>query len=84
MPGGVPCLQGSCSEAYLETAFDDTGWRPETPLRVARELGETSLMWLVHPTLTEVEMDHAARVTVEVLERAFQPLAVGSAVYGQP
>lgn len=81
---GVPCFQGSCSEAYLEKAFDGTGWRPEAPLMVARELGETSLMWLVHPTLTGAEMDQAARVTVEVLERASQPLTVGSAVYGQP
>lgn len=49
---GVPCYQGSCSEVYLERAFDDTGLRPPSRLPVARELGETSLMFLVHPTLT--------------------------------
>jgi dTDP-4-amino-4,6-dideoxygalactose transaminase len=53
---GVPCYQGSCSEVYLEKAFDGTGWRPEVRLPVAKALGETSLMFLVHPTLTEAEI----------------------------
>lgn len=53
---GVPCYQGSCSEVYLEKAFDNTGWRPAYRLPVARELGETSLMFLVHPTLTDAEI----------------------------
>ena len=53
MKAGVPCFSGSCSEVYLEKAFDGTGWRPEKPMPVARELGETSLMFLVHPTLNE-------------------------------
>lgn len=46
---GLPCFQGSCSEIYLEKAFDNTGLRPAERLPVARELGETSLMFLVHP-----------------------------------
>ena len=50
---GVPCFQGSCSEVYLESAFDGTGWRPEPRLPIAKELGETSIMLLVHPTLTK-------------------------------
>jgi dTDP-4-amino-4,6-dideoxygalactose transaminase len=53
---GVPCFQGSCSEVYLEKAFDGTGWRPAERLPVARELGETSVMFLVHPTLTDEEI----------------------------
>jgi dTDP-4-amino-4,6-dideoxygalactose transaminase len=48
---GVPCYSGSCSEIYLEKAFDNTGWRPEERLTIAKDLGETSLMFLVHPTL---------------------------------
>ena len=44
---GVPCFQGSCPEVYLEKAFDGTGWRPAERLPVARELGETSLAFLV-------------------------------------
>lgn len=64
---GVPCYQGSCSEVYLEKAFDDTGWRPAERLPVARALGETSLMWLVHPTLTAAEIDQTCKVVDEVL-----------------
>lgn len=67
---GVPCYQGSCSEVYLEKAFDGTGWRPEPRLPVARALGETSLMWLVHPTLTQEEITRAAGVAVGVLAEA--------------
>ena len=67
---GVPCFQGSCSEVYLEKAFDDTGWRPAERLPVARQLGETSLMFLVHPTLTEAEMRKTCAVIAEVLTEA--------------
>ena len=49
----VPCFSGSCSEVYLEKAFDETPWRPETRLANAKALGENSLMFLVHPTLSE-------------------------------
>lgn len=67
---GVPCYQGSCSEVYLEKAFDGTDWRPAERLPVARELGETSLMFLVHPTLTEAEIDKTCAVIDEVLKQA--------------
>jgi dTDP-4-amino-4,6-dideoxygalactose transaminase len=67
---GVPCFQGSCSEVYLESAFDGTGWRPEARLPISKELGETSLMFLVHPTLTNSEMESAAAVINEVLSLA--------------
>lgn len=64
---GVPCYTGSCSEVYLEKAFDSTNWRPYTRLRVAQELGDTSLMFLVHPTLSISEMDTTCRVLREIL-----------------
>ena len=67
---GVPCYQGSCSEVYLEKAFDGTGWRPETRLTVAKELDETSLMFLVHPTLTEVQIQKTCNVIKQVLIQA--------------
>lgn len=67
---GVPCYQGSCSEVYLEKAFDGTGWRPSNPLPNARELGETSMMFLVHPTLTEGEIGKTCAVVREVLGMA--------------
>lgn len=67
---GVPCFQGSCSEVYLEKAFDNTGWRPTERLAVARELGETSLMFLVHPTLTEAEITKTCEAIDTVLGQA--------------
>jgi len=63
---GVPCYSGSCSEVYLEKAFDNTGFRPKQRLPVAKELGETSLMFLVHPTLTKEEIRKTCDVLTEV------------------
>jgi dTDP-4-amino-4,6-dideoxygalactose transaminase len=67
---GVPCYQGSCSEVYLEKAFNGTGWRPESRLPVAKELGETSLMFLVHPTLTNSEIQKTCEVIKQILSQA--------------
>lgn len=70
---GVPCYMGSCSEVYLEKAFDNTAWRPAKRLPVAQELGETSLMFLVHPTLTEAEVAKACEVILAVMQDASVP-----------
>lgn len=67
---GVPCYTGSCPEIYLEKAFENTGWRPEQRLPVARKLGETSLMFLVHPTLTEDEIQLTAEMIQSVMRLA--------------
>lgn len=67
---GVLCYTGSCSEVYLERVFDNTGFRPKQRLPVAKELGETSLMFLVHPTLTPAEIKDTCNVIHEVLEKA--------------
>lgn len=67
---GVPCFSGSCSEVYNEKAFDGTGWRPAQPLVNAQELGETSLMFLVHPTLTQQEIDKTCQVLAKVMVEA--------------
>ena len=67
---GVPAFSGSCSEVYLEKAFDNTPYRPKESLPVAKELGETSLMFLVHPTLTDAEIDKTVQVLVEVMQEA--------------
>jgi dTDP-4-amino-4,6-dideoxygalactose transaminase len=76
---GVPAFQGSCSEVYLEKAFDNTGWRPEIPLKNAVALGKTSLMFLVHPTLTNDEMTKACTVIREVLLEAQADQILGMA-----
>jgi hypothetical protein len=52
---GIPCFSGSCPEVYLEKAFPPQ-MRPPERLPVARILGETSLMVMVHPTLTEEDI----------------------------
>lgn len=66
----VPCYQGSCSEVYLEKAFDNTPWRPKERLKNAVELGDTSLMFLVHPTITPEEMDFCCRHIEGVMKEA--------------
>ena len=67
---GIPCMQGSCSEIYLEKAFDGTGWQPEHSLPVAKELGETSLMFLVHPTLSRANIEDAVTAVRDILNTA--------------
>jgi dTDP-4-amino-4,6-dideoxygalactose transaminase len=63
---GVPCLVGGCSEIYLERAFPVV-MRPPKRLPTAKLLGETSLMFLVHPTLTESDMRDTADAVEKVL-----------------
>lgn len=62
---GIPCFSGSCSEIYREKSFANAGYGPAEPLAAARELGRTSLMFLVHPTLCEADM----RDTVAAVEK---------------
>jgi len=66
---GIPCFSGSCSEIYLEKAFPPE-MRPTHRLPVAKELGETSLMFLVHPTLSETDMHDTADAVEKVLAHA--------------
>jgi dTDP-4-amino-4,6-dideoxygalactose transaminase len=68
---GVQVLHGTCSEVYREKAFDNTAFRPAERLPVARELGETSLMFLTHPTMGEAELSRAQ----EAIERVFAEAA---------
>lgn len=67
---GVPCFSGSCSEIYLEKAFQDAGYGPAERLPVAQELGETALMFLVHPTLSPADMHRMADVVDAVMAQA--------------
>jgi hypothetical protein len=63
---GIPCFAGSCSEIYLERAFSEE-MRPPKRLPVAKELGETALMFLVHPTLSDLDMRDTADAVEKVL-----------------
>jgi dTDP-4-amino-4,6-dideoxygalactose transaminase len=67
---GVPCFAGSCSEIYLEKAFTQAGIGPNERLTNAKELGETSLAFLVHPTLKDEEIDKTCQVLAEVMHTA--------------
>jgi dTDP-4-amino-4,6-dideoxygalactose transaminase len=67
---GVPCTVGSCSEIYREKAFSDRGWGPAAPLPVARELGQTSLMFVVHPTLSAEAVAYAIETIRVVIAQA--------------
>lgn len=67
---GVPCYSGSCSEVYLEKAFEQTDFRPKERLPGAKRLAEISLMFLVHPTLTDAEIELSCRVLKQVMSRA--------------
>ena len=69
---GYPAFSGSCSEIYLEECFQAAGLSPAVRLPVARQLGETSLMLLVHPTITDDQMHkyaHAVRSIVKLASR---------------
>ena len=67
---GVPCFSGSCSEVYLEKAFENTPYRPTDRLPVAKELGETSLMFLVHPTLRKQDIDLTCHIFKDIMDAA--------------
>ena len=67
---GAPCMHGSCSEVYLEKAFDNTNFRPDERLPVAKQLGETSIVFLVHPTLNKQEMYDIAEIATSVFDKA--------------
>lgn len=67
---GVPCMSGSCSEVYLEKAFDGLDVRPNERLPNARTIGATSLMFLVHPTLTNNEIEKTVQAITSVMQKA--------------
>lgn len=67
---GIPCFSGSCSEIYREQAFVAAGFGLSERLPIARELGENSLMFLVHPTLTEEDMDRTVAEVGQVMAEA--------------
>ena len=67
---GAPVFQGSCSEVYLEKAFDGTDWRPAQRLPNAIRLGAESLMFLTHPNITDDQIDHYCGILGDVLAEA--------------
>jgi dTDP-4-amino-4,6-dideoxygalactose transaminase len=68
----IPCFSGSCSEVYLEKAFDNNNLRPRNRLENAKKLGETSLMFLVHPSLTQDEIDLSCKTITDIFTKIAQ------------
>jgi len=67
---GVPCYTGVCPEVYLEKAFDNTQFKPKERLTNAKKLGNTSLMFLIHPTLTKKEIKQTCDAINSVMKWA--------------
>ena len=67
---GVPCYSGCCPEVYLEKAFDKTKFRPKKKLFNTEVIGETSLMFLVHPTLTKDEINQTCNIITSTMKLA--------------
>lgn len=67
---GIPGLSGSCSEMYDEKVFKSLGLTPEQPLPVARRLGDTSLMFIVDPTIKHDDMRKRANTIANVMRLA--------------
>jgi dTDP-4-amino-4,6-dideoxygalactose transaminase len=76
---GVPCHTGICPEIYREKAFGSSVCRMHGAatdhegaafLPVARHLGETSIMFMVHPTLTRAAVEFVIEQVSHVMTRA--------------
>jgi len=67
---GIPCGVGSCSEIYLEKAFVDAGLGPPQPLPVAKRLADSTLMFMLHPGLTEQDMHDTCAAVAKVMRAA--------------
>ncbi|PIQ42557.1 MAG: aminotransferase [Gammaproteobacteria bacterium CG11_big_fil_rev_8_21_14_0_20_46_22] len=64
---GLPAMTGGCSEIYHETCFKKYGYGPKADLPNARKLTETSMLFLIHPTLSADEMEKMADNICQIL-----------------
>ena len=69
---GMPCLAGVCSEIYREQAFVRSRLGPAEILPVANELGQRSILLLVHPTISSDEMRDYADIALKVFQFALK------------
>ncbi len=67
----VPCFSGSCSEIYLEKAFKKSGLSPKKRHVNAKELGETSLTFLIDPAVSKSDLRHLCDVGESIFKKAF-------------
>ena len=74
---GMPCMAGVCPEIHREQAFARSGLKPADSLPVAKELGQRSVLLLVHPTISSAEREAYAEVVGDVLTKAMRSSAAG-------
>jgi dTDP-4-amino-4,6-dideoxygalactose transaminase len=67
---GVACSVGSCPEIYREGVYAE---RASDPCASARAVGETVIVFPVHPTMTERYFAHCERVIAETFTEATCP-----------
>ncbi len=67
---GIPSGVGACSEIYREKAFVDAGLGPREPLPVAQRLADSSLMFMLHPGLTDEDMRDTCTALAKVMRAA--------------
>jgi dTDP-4-amino-4,6-dideoxygalactose transaminase len=67
---GIPCAAGICPEIYLEKAFAERGLGPASRLPNAKKLGETSIMLMLHPTMTEDDIRDMRDAVIKVMSVA--------------
>lgn len=68
---GIPCHSGACPNISAEKCFVKKGWnKGESELKNAYKLGQTSLMFLVHPTIKQCDLYQATKVIENVLKSA--------------
>jgi len=66
----IPCFTGSCSEIYLEKAFQERDLQPKSRWPIAKQLGETSLMFQVDPSVPEETLHKIANALQEIMAQA--------------
>ncbi|MBI4734058.1 MAG: hypothetical protein HY779_04485, partial [Rubrobacteridae bacterium] len=67
---GIPCSVGSCGEIYREKAFISNKLQPRKRYLTAKKLGDTSLMFMVHPTLSVQDIEDTCMAIEKVMEYA--------------
>ena len=67
---GIPCFSGICGQIHREGAFRKNEILPTEELPVSGELIQTSLMFLVHPTLAKKNIEDTMQAVRKVMEHA--------------
>ena len=68
---GVVANIGSCPEIYLEKAFNNKSYKPKKRLKNAKVLGEETIAFLVHPTISSNELKNIKKIINHVFKRAY-------------